>query len=422
MAENIDKIGVFVAGGPAAGINGVIKGLVQETANHGVDVYGYLDGARGLVEAEFVTLTRRMVENIHILGGSIIGTSRYRIEEDDVPRIVENLRREGIDGLVSIGGEGTLQLADSLRRRGIRIVHVPKTIDNDIAGLDQSFGFDTAVHEASRMLTATKLDAEASDLWFVVEIMGRYTGHLALEAGLSSGCTRVLIPEEGPINVDELVALMRTRAECGQNWGVILVAESANFGEGYITHAGRLGGVAEELARRLEAACNGGGLSAKVRTSNLGYFLRCAEPTAFDRSYAAKLGLGAARFILDEQFSGQMVTVKEDHFVPVPMGEVAGKVKQVDLTGIRYAVLHAIQSYETARITVEEDQDLRQRAQRLVNWLDCHSSMETIENLAMRLGVPTQTVLAVLDELARLEEGGENLAGAVAQCDLTPKV
>jgi 6-phosphofructokinase 1 len=422
MTEQMDRIGVFVAGGPAAGINGVIKGIVQEAGNAGIKVNGYLDGARGLVEGEFVELTRRMVENIHFLGGSIIGTSRHRIdpEKGDVARIVENLRREGIDGLVSIGGEGTLALADSLRQAGFRIVHVPKTIDNDIAGLDQSFGFDTAVHEAARMLTAVKLDAEASDLWFVVEIMGRYTGHLALEAGLASGCTRVLIPEDGPIDMAELVNLVRSRSECGQHWGVILVAESANFGEGYITRGGRLGGVADELAARLEGACGLGEVPVKIRTSNLGYFLRCAEPTAFDRSYALKLGLGGARFILDPACSGQMVTIQGDHFVGVPMGEVAGKVKLVDRTGIRYAALHAIQNYESARLSSQEQRAAMAQAPQALRWLDCHASLETVENLAMRLGVPAESVVAVLAELARLEAGGEQIAQAVAACSITP--
>lgn len=421
MTEKMDRIGVFVAGGPAAGINGVIKGLVQEAGNAGIKVSGYLDGARGLVHGEFVELTRQMCENIHFLGGSIIGTSRYRIdpERGDIARIVENLRREGIDGLVSIGGEGTLALADSLRQAGFRIVHVPKTIDNDIAGLEQSFGFDTAVHEAARMLTAVKLDADASDLWFVVEIMGRYTGHLALEAGLAAGCTRVLIPEDGPINVAELVDLMRMRQECGQNWGVILVAESANFGEGYITRGGRLGGVAEALALRLEAACAEAGLSAKIRTSNLGYFLRCAQPTAFDRSYALKLGLGGARFIMDPACTGQMVTIRDDHFVGVPMGEVAGKVKQVDRSGIRYAALHAIQNYESARLTTEEHKAALARAPQVLRWLDCNANLDTVEKLAMRLGVPTESVLAVLAELAQTEQG-EQVAHAVAGCHIEP--
>jgi hypothetical protein len=145
MAPQVDKLAVFVAGGPAAGINGVIKGVVQEADNLGLRVLGYVDGARGLVEGHCVYLSRQMVEDIHTQGGSVLGTSRYRMDDAGMDRAVANLRREGVDGLISIGGEGTLKLANALRQRGFPIVHVPKTIDNDIAGVAQSFGFDTAV-------------------------------------------------------------------------------------------------------------------------------------------------------------------------------------------------------------------------------------------------------------------------------------
>lgn len=405
-SERVERIGVFVAGGPAAGINGVIKGIVQEADNAGVRVLGFVDGADGLVHGKFVYLTRQMVEDIHILGGSLIGTSRYRVDETggDVARICANLKREGIDALISIGGEGTLQLSDHLRRAGVRIVHVPKTIDNDIAGVQQTFGFDTAVHEAARMLTAIKLDAEASDLWFVVEIMGRYTGHLALEAGLASGCTRVLIPEEGPIDVDALTAMIETRARCGHRWGIILVAESVHFGEGYITRFGRLGGVSEELAVRLEKSCAALNLACKIRTSNMGYFLRCAEPTGFDRSYAAKLGFGAAQFIMNPKCSGRMVTVADDQFHPVPMSEVAGVLKHVDLNGVRYQTLSAMAAYESARTDLVDLDRARQAAARCLSWLDTHSNMQTVAEMAMRLGVGTETLLEVLDDLQRVDD------------------
>jgi len=401
----VKRIGVFVAGGPAPGINAVIKGIVQEAENAGVRVAGYVDGARGLVNAHFVDLTRRMVENIHILGGTILGTSRYRIDDEgrDLARIVAQLQRDGVDALISIGGEGTLQLADCLRRAGLRVVHVPKTIDNDIAGLDQSFGFDTAVHTAARMLTAVKLDAEAGDHWFAVEIMGRYTGHLALQAGLAAACTRVLIPEDGPIDVEGLIGLMRTRAACGQDWGVLLVAESANFGQGYITRYGRLGGVAEELAQRLDERCAAEGLRRSIRTSNLGYFLRCARPTAYDRAYAAELGYGAVRFILDPARSGQMVTVKDDHLVGVPMEAVAGETKPVDLTGVRYAALQAVAGYESARVTLAGQKRALDGAAKAIRWLDYHADLDTVTSLAMRLGVPVETVIDVLQELSQLQ-------------------
>ena len=281
MADaGFDKVGVFVAGGPAAGINGVIKGIVQEATNAGARVVGFLDGARGLYFGNVMELTRTRVEHIEFLGGSILGTSRFdpRRSPDGFDRILATLRQEGVDGVISIGGEGTLQLAEVLRQRGVRIVHVPKTIDNDIYGVSQTFGFDTAVHEAARLLTTISLDAHTSATWFMVEIMGRYTGHLALEAGLASGATRVLIPEEGPIDVESLADLVAARQRIGIDWGVVVVAESAHFGEGYITRFGRLGGVAERLAERLDDTCRRRSLEVSIRFSNLGYFLRCAEP------------------------------------------------------------------------------------------------------------------------------------------------
>ncbi|HEU4754645.1 MAG TPA: 6-phosphofructokinase [Armatimonadota bacterium] len=414
MPDSFDKIGVFVAGGPAAGINGVIKGIVQEADNAGIRVVGFINGARGLVRGEFCHLTRERVENINFLGGSILGTSRFKIDPAgaDLQRILENLRREGIDGLVAIGGEGTLQLADHLRRAGIRIIHVPKTIDNDIAGVHRTFGFSTAAHEAARMLTAVKLDAETSANWFVVEIMGRYTGHLALEAGLAAGCTRVLIPEEGPIDLEELLALIQTRARAGQNWGVILVAESAHFGDGFITRYGRLGGIADELAVRLDRACAERGIACNIRTSNLGYFLRCAEPNGFDRAYAARLGLGAAQFILDPACSGQMVTVVEDRLQGVPMESVAGKVKYVDLNGISYKAVQAMNAYESARLDIEGHSLAWQQAPRVLTWLDSHTDVSTVSSLAMRLGLPMETVLEVLQELVRVETGEAAAGGS----------
>jgi len=405
MANSLRKVGVFVAGGPAPGINGVIKGIVQAADLSGIAVFGFLEGARGLVEDHFVRLTRQMVEDIHVLGGSILRTSRYRIDDEgrDLARIVENLHREGIEALISIGGEGTLKLADVLRKAGIRIVHVPKTIDNDIAGVTQTFGFDSAVNEASRMLTAIKLDAEAGSHWFVIEIMGRYTGHLALEAGLASGCTRVLIPEEGPIQVNDLVSLMESRTRCGQCWGVILVAESAHFGAGYLTRDGRLGGVCESLAERLTLGAKERGLKVSIRTSNLGYVLRCAEPTGFDRSYAAQLGLGAAEFIQDPARSGQMVTVVEDRLHGVPMESVAGVAKAVDLKGIRYQTLRAIADYESARVELADQQRALQRSAAQLYWLDRHADVETLRELAMRLGVALPDLLDSLEDLKARE-------------------
>ncbi len=401
--QSIDRLGVFVAGGPAPGINAVIKGVVTEADNAGIRVYGYLDGALGLVEGRFVHLTRGAVEDISIVGGSCIGTSRHQVDlpGGDLERIQANLASQGVGALISIGGEGTLQLADLLRRSGLQVVHVPKTIDNDIAGVTQTFGFDTAVNEAVRMLTAIKLDAETSGIWFVVEIMGRYTGHLALEAGLASGCTRVLIPEEGPIDVAGLVDLLATRAACGHDWGVILVSESVELGEGYVEKDGRLGGVGIVLSDRLEAAARERGIAARIRTNSLGHCLRCALPTGFDRSYAAKLGIGAVRLLLDPAGQGQMITIEDDRFVGVPIGSVAGLRKDVDLGGARCIALRSQSAYESARLDLLERQDLEQEATAAAEWLDQHATPAVLDELAMRLGVDTEALVESLADAAR---------------------
>ncbi|MFN3651296.1 MAG: 6-phosphofructokinase [Armatimonadota bacterium] len=400
MEHQLKKIGVFVAGGPAAGINGVLKGIVQEAENSGLRVLGFLNGAHGLVHGRFEHLTRARVENIQILGGSILGTSRHQLQPEagDLTRILAHLERQGVEGLVSIGGEGTLQLADTLRRIGVRIVHVPKTIDNDIAGVSQSFGFDTAVYEATRMLTAIKLDAEASGSWFVVEIMGRFTGHLALEAGLAAGCTRVLVPEEGPIQFPDLLGFMKTRLHAGQNWGVILVAESAHFGDGHVMREERLGGIAEQLAVRLQEAVREENLPFKIRTSDLGYFLRCAEPTGYDRAYAAKLGVGAARYIQDPCRAGHMVVVEDDCLQSVPIERVAGVLKRANLLGARYQSLLAVAAYESAQMEARGRRQVWQAAAETLSWLGQHADLELVQEVAMRLGLPPETLLEVLQE------------------------
>jgi 6-phosphofructokinase len=345
------KIGVFVAGGPAAGINGVTKGIVQEAYNHGIDVIGFRDGAEGLIFNRTCRLTRGMVEDIHIMGGAILGTSRLdpRTVKNGMERILANLRRNAVEGLISIGGEGTLQLAHYLLRNGIAVVHVPKTIDNDIEGIDQTFGFDTAVNEAARLLGAIKLDADTSNLWFVVEIMGRYTGHLALEAGIAAGATRVLIPEEGRIDLNALCEMVAARRAIHAPWGVILAAESAYFDEDPLLSKEPLGGIGEILAEKLAAELKQRRIPAKLRTASLGYFLRCAEPTGFDKSYAAKLGMASVTCLLDAQTIGTMVSIVDDRLVPIPIESVAGKVKRVDLSGMRYVALRECHRYEGCR-------------------------------------------------------------------------
>ncbi|MBM3460113.1 MAG: hypothetical protein FJX77_16455 [Armatimonadetes bacterium] len=174
-----------------------------------------------------------------------------------------------------------------------------------------------------------------------------------------------------------------------------------------MTRYGRLGGVSDVLAERLEAACKERNLPTKVRTSNLGYFLRCPEPTGFDRSYGAKLGLGAACFVQDPACSGQMVSIVNDRFVGVPMEAVAGKLKPVCLDGVRYQALCSFATYESVRADLEEQGRVRQRAAHTLQWLNLNADAETVEEVAMRLGIATETLLEVLQEIAATEETAE---------------
>jgi len=400
-ARGIKKIGVFVAGGPAAGINSVIKGVVQAADHHGIRVMGYLDGARGLYENEFVHLTREKVENIDFLGGSILGLSRFDLRgRPSAPaRIRGNLAACGVGGLVSIGGDGTLRLARDLQSQGIRIVHVPKTIDNDIAGVPRTFGFDTAVQEATRLLSTLKLDAEASDTWFVVEIMGRAAGFLAMEAGIASGASQTLIGEAGPIDVDAVARVIHSRRAAGLDWGVILVAEAAHFGRGPIRRRGRLGGVGESLGRRLEQKLNASKVTVRLRNMRIGYFLRCALPTGFDREYAARLGLAAAPLLLDGAAAGSMVFIEEDDLRRLPIADCAGEPRVVDTASARFQALQLLNEYAAAEQDVRERRALRQAMPQAIDWLRGNLSNATLNTLAQRLGLPIEALLEVIHDM-----------------------
>jgi len=405
----LERIGIFVAGGPAAGINSVIKGVVQAADNHGIRVLGYRHGAKGLYEDDFMHLCREQVENIDFLGGSVLGISRYDLREHpgSSAEIARRLRDSGVEGLVSIGGEGTLRLANELRSEGVPIVHVPKTIDNDIRGVPQTFGFDTAVQEATRLLSTLKLDAEAADTWFVVEIMGRSAGHLAMESGIAAGVTNTQIPEDGAIDLDSLIELIRSRKQAKLDWGVILVAEACTFpGENAIRHGGRYGGVGDTLAERIEARCADEGISLRVRTSHLGYFLRCAAPTGFDREYAARLGLCAVAGLLDSAKHGTMVCVHDDVERFIPIAKTAGEPRRVDTDGARYRAMCLLNRYAAAEQDLRERKTLRGSYPEALAWLGDNLTPETLDLLAARIDDNAPHLIEALLDL-RDEHSGD---------------
>jgi 6-phosphofructokinase len=214
----------------------------------------------------------------------------------------------------------------------------------------------------------------------------------------------VLIPEEGPINLDELCRLVDSRREIGANWGVILVAESANFGDGHVMKDGRLGGVGELLAVRLEKELAARQIPAKVRTSSLGYFLRCAEPTGFDKAYAARLGMAAVDLILDPATDGHMVSFQDERLQPIRMEESAGKYKLVDLSSIRYRALKQSESYESGTAGLLARRTQRDLGPLIIEWLRDNAVLDTCPNIAMRLGLPLNEVQETMEELVQRNE------------------
>ena len=330
------KVGILSGGGDAPGINAVIRAVVRKGFQHYRDeIVGIKDGWRGLLEGEFLPLDLKSASGILPRGGSILGTSRTNPfkQESGARKILENAKKNGIEAVVVIGGEDTLSVAYKMGEFGLKCIGVPKTIDNDLPGTDYTFGFNTAVAIATEALDRLHTTAEAHHRVIILEVMGRYTGWIALEAGLAGGADIILIPEK-PFDIDEICDYIRRRQERGRNFSIIVVAEGAKPKGGKeivysesIDEFGhiRLGGVGYYLGKEIEKC-----LSIETRVVVLGHLQRGGSPTAFDRILATRFGIAAIDLVHEEKF-GYMVAIKGNKIVSVPLKDVAGKRKTVDL-------------------------------------------------------------------------------------------
>ena len=330
------KVGILSGGGDAPGINAVIRAVVRKGLQHYRDeIVGIKDGWRGLLEGEFLPLDLKSASGILPRGGSILGTSRTNPfkQESGARKILENAKKTGIEAVVVIGGEDTLSVAYKMGEFGLKCIGVPKTIDNDLPGTDYTFGFNTAVAIATEALDRLHTTAEAHHRVMILEVMGRYTGWIALEAGLAGGADIILIPEK-PFDIDEICDYIRRRQERGRNFSIIVVAEGAKPKGGKeivysesIDEFGhiRLGGVGYYLGKEIEKC-----LSIETRVVILGHLQRGGSPTAFDRILATRFGIAAIDLVHEEKF-GYMVAIKGNKIVSVPLKDVAGKRKTVDL-------------------------------------------------------------------------------------------
>ncbi len=329
------KIGILSGGGDAPGINAVIRAAVRK----GILYYDYAmvgirDGWRGLLEGDFMTLDLEAITGILPLGGSILGTSRTNPfkREDGPDRIFENVEKAGIDGVIVIGGDDTQSVSQKLYEKGLPCVAVPKTIDNDLPLTDYTFGFNTAVSIATEALDRIHTTAEAHHRVMIVEVMGRYTGWIALEAGIAGGADAILIPEQ-PFDIEEVCKYIQQRQERGKQFSIIVAAEGAKPKGGKeivyrdkVDEFGnvRLGGVGYYLGREIEDRTD-----IETRVVVLGHLQRGGSPSAFDRMLATRYGIAAIDLVKRGKF-GLMVALKGNDIVPVPLKDVAGKRKKVD--------------------------------------------------------------------------------------------
>ncbi len=328
----MDVLGVLTAGGDCPGLNAVIRAVVtRATVTHGIEVVGIENGWEGLMDGHTRPLDRDAVRGILARGGTILGTSRRDpfVHGDGFESIRRTIESNGIEGLVVIGGDGTLRSALRLAEEGLPVVGVPKTIDNDIVGTDVTFGFDTAVQVATDAIDRLTTTAEAHNRVIVVEVMGRTKGWIAAYAAIAGGADALLIPER-PYELEEVGRILKARHRRGHTYSIVVVAEGVEPPAGQrddlpLDAFGfeRLGGVAYRLAPAIE------GLTGfETRVTVLGHLQRGGTPTAFDRVLATRFGVTAADLAAAGRY-GEMVALRGTEMLGVPLAEACSGIRGV---------------------------------------------------------------------------------------------
>lgn len=350
MAQ-IKRIAINTGGGDAPGLNAVIRAVVLTALNRGWECYGIREGYNGLLMPEkypqggLIPLTRDTVRGITHLGGTILGTTnrgnplRYPIIDDngqihEIDRseeLIDTFKRHDLDALIAVGGDGSLAIAAELAQKGLRVVGVPKTIDNDLDKTVVTFGFNTAVSFATECIDRLHSTADAHRRVIVVEAMGRYAGWIALFAGVAGSADVILIPEI-PYDINKVAEKVRERTEEGRDFSIIVVAEGARPVGGEVTvidnaigRAERLGGVGQKVGAAVETLTG-----KETRVVVLGHLLRGGKPTAYDRLLSLRFGAAAVRALAEGQ-SGIMVALDPPVVEYVPLEQATRRMKTVPL-------------------------------------------------------------------------------------------
>jgi phosphofructokinase-like protein len=330
------RVGILSGGGDAPGTNAAIRAVVRKGIREYDDVFlGIKDGWRGLIEGCFISLDLEKTTGILPLGGSILGFSRTNpfMHKEGVEKVLENFKKANLEALIVIGGDDTLSVAHKMEAFGLNCVGIPKTIDNDLARTEYTFGFNTAVSIATETLDRLHSTAEAHHRVMILEVMGRYTGWIAIAAGIAGGADAILIPEK-PFSVTEICKYIIRRQNRGRNFSLVVVAEGAKPEGGKEVLYGqkvdefgnvRFGGIGYWLGKEIEKC-----MDIETRVVVLGHLQRGGTPTAFDRILATRFGISAIDLVHNEGF-GKMVGIRGDRIFPVKLQDVVGKRKKVSL-------------------------------------------------------------------------------------------
>ncbi len=365
----IKKVAILANGGDVSGFNAVIRAIMRAAMTHGIECYGYIDGYKGLVENNYIRLDGNPIASgIIAKGGSIIGSStntivfHYKVKHEDgtityedlSDLCVKNVREAGFDCVFTLGGDSTQKSSRDLFLKGINTIGVPKTIDNDVACTDITFGYNTAVSVATEAIDRLHTTAETHHRIMVLEVMGRFAGWIALESAISGGADVALIPEI-PYDLNKAAEAIKKRQARGKNFSLVVVSEGAmskdgtieaHEAEGLDSKSGisiKFGGIGPKVAKELQELTG-----MEARCTVLGYMQRGGTPTAYDRVISTKYGAKAMELALEGKF-GVLTVIKDGELSSVPLEEVIGNNKEIG------AVQGGTADSNVRRVTMDHD-------------------------------------------------------------------